>query len=82
MVRERADRTGGLVPVPPPTSLTVAELRQLVSLMDKSDIEEITIEHEERRPTPDAAQARACSARSDGHVCHRRFAGDYDAADS
>ena len=46
MVRERADRTGGLVPVPTPTSLTVAELRQLVSLMDKSDIEEITIEHE------------------------------------
>ncbi len=46
MVRERADRTGGLVPVPTPTSLTVAELRQLISLMDKSDIEEITIEHE------------------------------------
>jgi biotin carboxyl carrier protein len=46
MVRERADRSGGLVPVPTPTSLTVAELRQLISLMDKSDIEEITIEHE------------------------------------
>lgn len=59
MVRERADRTGGLVPVPTPTSLTVAELRQLVSLMDKSDIEEITIEHESdglrltlRKPAP------------------------------
>lgn len=59
MVRERADRNGGSAPVPTPTSLSVAELRQLITLMEKSDIEEITIEHEAdglhltlRKPAP------------------------------
>jgi len=59
MVRERADRNGGSVPVPTSTSLSVAELRQLITLMEKSDIEEITIEHETdglhltlRKPAP------------------------------
>lgn len=59
MVRERADRNGGSVPVPTSTSLSVAELRQLITLMEKSDIEEITIEHERdglhltlRKPAP------------------------------
>ncbi|HEY1389415.1 MAG TPA: acetyl-CoA carboxylase biotin carboxyl carrier protein subunit [Ktedonobacterales bacterium] len=46
MVRERADRNSGSAPVPTSTSLSVAELRQLITLMEKSDIEEITIEHE------------------------------------
>ena len=46
MVRERADRNSGSAPVPTSTSLSVAELRQLIALMEKSDIEEITIEHE------------------------------------
>ena len=59
MVRERADRNGGSAPVPTSTSLSVAELRQLITLMEKSDIEEITIEHEAdglhltlRKPAP------------------------------
>jgi len=59
MVRERADRNGGSAPVPTSTSLSVAELRQLITLMEKSDIEEITIEHESdglhltlRKPVP------------------------------
>ena len=59
MVRERADRNSGPTPVPTSTSLSVAELRQLITLMEKSDIEEITIEHEAdglhltlRKPAP------------------------------
>jgi acetyl-CoA carboxylase biotin carboxyl carrier protein len=62
MVRERAeraDRTSGLAPAPTSASLSVAELRQLISLMEKSDIEEITIEQESaglhltlRKPAP------------------------------
>ena len=50
MVRERAeradraDRTNGSAPAPTSASLSVAELRQLISLMEKSDLEEITIE--------------------------------------
>ena len=62
MVRERADRAGrtnGSAPAPAPASLSVAELRQLISLMDRSDIEEITIEQESdglhltlRKPAP------------------------------
>ncbi len=59
MVRERADRNNGSAPVPTSTSLSVAELRQLITLMEKSDIEEITIEHERdglhltlRKPAP------------------------------
>jgi biotin carboxyl carrier protein len=59
MVRERADRNSGSAPVPTSTSLSVAELRQLITLMEKSDIEEITIEHESdglhltlRKPAP------------------------------
>jgi acetyl-CoA carboxylase biotin carboxyl carrier protein len=47
MVRERADRNGGPAPVPTSTSLSVAELRQLISLMEHSDIQEITIERED-----------------------------------
>lgn len=59
MVRERADRNGGSASVSTATSLSVAELRQLISLMEHSDIEEITIEHEAdglrltlRKPAP------------------------------
>jgi acetyl-CoA carboxylase biotin carboxyl carrier protein len=71
MVRERADRNGGSAPVPTSTSLSVAELRQLISLMENSDLEEITIEHEGdglhltlRKPAPimlDHASALAMS---------------------
>lgn len=54
MVRERADRadradrTNGSAPAPTSASasLSVAELRQLISLLDRSDLEEITIEQE------------------------------------
>ena len=59
MVRERADRNGGSSPASSSTSLNVAELRQLISLMENSDLEEITIEHKGdglrvtlRKPTP------------------------------
>lgn len=64
MVRERADRNGGSASIPASTSLNVAELRQLITLMDHSDIEEITIEHEGdglhltlRKPAPVALEA-------------------------
>ena len=75
MVRERADRSGGSVQYRRPASLSVAELRQLVSLMDKQRHRRDHHRARGRRPAPDAAQARACCARSDGHVCHSRCAG-------
>lgn len=46
MVRERVER-GETQPTPPRGSLSVAELRQLISMMHGSDIEEVAIEHEE-----------------------------------
>ena len=67
MVRERADRadradrTNGSAPASASASasLSVAELRQLISLLDRSDLEEITIEQESdglhltlRKPAP------------------------------
>lgn len=51
MARERAERNGtGNGNVPPTAeqdvpSLSIAEVRQLIKLMDTSDLEEITIEH-------------------------------------
>lgn len=72
MVRERTDRGNGSAPIPASTSLSVAELRQLVSLMDKSDIEEITIEYEGdglhltlRKPAPVALDQPASGAAGD-----------------
>lgn len=69
MVRERVDRNGGSAPVPPSASLSVAELRQLIALMEHSDIEEITIEHEGdgmhltlRKPAPVALDPSAALA--------------------
>jgi acetyl-CoA carboxylase biotin carboxyl carrier protein len=69
MVRERADRNGGSASVSTATSLSVAELRQLISLMEHSDIEEITIEHEAdglhltlRKPTPATLDPAAIAA--------------------
>jgi acetyl-CoA carboxylase biotin carboxyl carrier protein len=46
MVRERAERGADMTPAPPPVSLNIAEIRQLISLMSASDIEEIGIEQE------------------------------------
>lgn len=72
MVRERADRNGGSSPATASTRLNVAELRQLISLMENSDLEEITIEHEGdglhltlRKPAPVALDASAMLAASD-----------------
>ena len=78
MVRERAeradrsDRANGSAPAPTATSLSVAELRQLISLMEKSDIEEITIEQESeglhltlRKPAPVQLDHAALLAASD-----------------
>lgn len=69
MVRERADRNGGSASVSAATSLSVAELRQLISLMEHSDIEEITIEHEAdglrltlRKPAPATLDSAATAA--------------------
>lgn len=69
MVRERTDRSNGSAPIPTSTNLSVAELRQLVSLMEKSDIEEITIEHEGdgmrltlRKPAPVALDQLSLAA--------------------
>jgi acetyl-CoA carboxylase biotin carboxyl carrier protein len=78
MVRERAeradrsDRANGSAPAPATSSLSVAELRQLISLMEKSDIEEITIEQESeglhltlRKPAPVQLDHAALLAASD-----------------
>lgn len=63
MVRERAERGEG-PSARLRSSLSVAELRQLISLMNSSDIEEITIEHAAhglrltlRKPAPVAVSA-------------------------
>jgi acetyl-CoA carboxylase biotin carboxyl carrier protein len=72
MVRERAERGGGSSGQLR-SSLSVAELRQLISLMNNSDIEEITIEHAAhgllltlRKPAPVVVAATPIAAESDG----------------
>jgi len=59
MVRERVERGGEATPPPPRNSLSIAEIRQLIRMMDAGDIEEIAIEHEDdglklvlRKPSP------------------------------
>lgn len=59
MVRERVERGGEATPSSPQNSLSIAEIRQLITLMNTGDIEEIAIEHEEdglklvlRKPAP------------------------------
>lgn len=46
MARERIERGNDAVPTPRQNSLSVAELRQLITLLNGSDLEEITIEQE------------------------------------
>ncbi len=46
MTRERGERATEPAPAPPPASLNIAEIRQLISLMRGSDVEEIAIEQE------------------------------------
>lgn len=46
MVRERAERGGETPAAQPRNVLSVAELRQLIALMNNTDLEEITIEQE------------------------------------
>jgi acetyl-CoA carboxylase biotin carboxyl carrier protein len=48
MVRERAERGGDILPQPAQNPLSIAEIRQLISLMSGSDIEEIAIEQEDQ----------------------------------
>jgi biotin carboxyl carrier protein len=59
MARERSENGAELPLEQPQPDLTIAEIRQLVSLMNGSDIEELTIEHEQtglklvlRKPAP------------------------------
>jgi biotin carboxyl carrier protein len=59
MARERIERGGDARSPQPPTTLNVAEIRQLVRLMGDGDIDEITIEQESaglkltlRKPAP------------------------------
>lgn len=71
MVRERGDRgERPAEPLPPRTSLSVAELRQLISLMNGTDVEEISIEKESdglrlvlRKPAPLGAARGAAGPR-------------------
>ena len=72
MARERGERSGETVPEQF-RSLSVAELRQLISLMNGSDIDEIAIEQEAiglkltlRKPTPITLSASAASYASNG----------------
>lgn len=74
MVRERADRNGGSAPIPASTGLNVAELRQLIMMMEQSDIEEITIENEAdglhlalRKPAPLTLDAAALMMAEESH---------------
>ncbi|MBF6589125.1 MAG: hypothetical protein IVW57_01175 [Ktedonobacterales bacterium] len=46
MVRERAERGGEAPAMLPHNPLSIAEVRQLITLMNMSDLEEITIEQE------------------------------------
>ncbi|HLJ81941.1 MAG TPA: acetyl-CoA carboxylase biotin carboxyl carrier protein subunit [Ktedonobacterales bacterium] len=46
MVRERVERGGDTPPQPAQNPLSIAEIRQLISLMSGSDIEEIAIEQD------------------------------------
>jgi acetyl-CoA carboxylase biotin carboxyl carrier protein len=46
MVRERAERGGDAASAGPPAGLSIAEIRQLIGLMESSDISEISIERE------------------------------------
>ena len=59
MVREHSPRGGEATPSQPPAGLSVAEIRQLIGLMETSNISEISIERESeglklllRRSTP------------------------------
>jgi acetyl-CoA carboxylase biotin carboxyl carrier protein len=59
MVRERVERGGEATPPSPRNSLSIAEIRQLITMMNGSDIEEIAVEHEDdglklvlRKPAP------------------------------
>ncbi|MFI5272959.1 MAG: acetyl-CoA carboxylase biotin carboxyl carrier protein [Ktedonobacterales bacterium] len=61
MARERTDRNGEAAPsqAPEALGLSIAEIRQLISLMNTSDLEELAIEHVAdglklvlRKPTP------------------------------
>ena len=73
MARERAQRNGETNPAPAPASaeaqtevpgLSIAEIRQLITLMHNSDLEEIVIEHGDglklvlRNPAPGVAAAQ------------------------
>ena len=46
MVRERAERGEDATNAGPPSGLSIAEIRQLIGLMESSDISEISIERE------------------------------------
>lgn len=72
MVRERAERGDGSS-ARLRSSLSVAELRQLITLMNSSDIEEITVEHAEhglhltlRKPAPVTVSTSFTPADFDG----------------
>ncbi len=66
MVRERSERGADMPLAPSPAGLSIAEIRQLISLMGASDIEEIGIEQESqglklvlRKQSPSAMPANA-----------------------
>ncbi|MGO8951028.1 MAG: acetyl-CoA carboxylase biotin carboxyl carrier protein [Ktedonobacterales bacterium] len=46
MVRERAERGAEETPSQPPAGLSIAEIRQLIGLMETSNISEISVERE------------------------------------
>ena len=64
MVREHSPRDGEAAPPQPPAGLSVAEIRQLIGLMETSNISELSIERESeglklllQRPAPAAPGA-------------------------
>jgi biotin carboxyl carrier protein len=66
MTRERVVQSNGVSSAHAPSRLSVAEVRQLIALMNAGDIEEITLEHEAaglrltlRKPAPEVAPPAA-----------------------
>jgi biotin carboxyl carrier protein len=78
MVRERAERGGETPAAQPRNVLSVAELRQLIALMNNTDLEEVTIEQEASglrltlrkppAPTPVAASSLGLDLLDEGEL--------------
>lgn len=88
MVRERVERGGDTTPPSTQSPLSIAEIRQLISLMNSGDIEEIAIEQEGHglrlrlaKPAPVAVSFGEDGAYEDGALLGE-LAAEEDAANA